>query len=170
MTIYIIILASSRWRENLQRSWQRDKREINLVTAGQVQVECCLDPKVTLYLCRSCGLAAEWSQQDSCSGLLSLNHDMCYHSRHCSLHRSLQGHKHSQSDKALEKYIGDAFLTYFFLAIQTEYINAGVTVKIRSHIVIYIIHFACQTREKNEKYVELGVQWRRGNKDERSEW
>lgn len=133
--------------ENLQHAWQHDKREINLVTAGQVQVECCLDPKVTLYLCRSCGLAAAWSQQDSCSGLLSLNRDMCYHSRHCSLHRSLQGHKHSQSDKPLEKYIVDAFLTYLFLAIKAEHIITGITVKIRSRIVIYIIHSVCQTGE-----------------------
>lgn len=52
-----------------------------------------------LYLYRSCGPAAEWSQRDSCSGLLSLNHDTCYHSRHCSLHRSLQGNKHLKSEE-----------------------------------------------------------------------
>lgn len=52
-----------------------------------------------LYLYRSCGLAAEWIQQDSCSELLSLNHDTCCHSHHCLLHRSLQGNRHSQSDK-----------------------------------------------------------------------
>lgn len=84
----------SRWRK---------KTNIDLVTAGKVQFECCLEMWAMLYLCRSCGLAVEWSQRDSCSGLLSLNHDMCYHSHHCSLHRSLQGNKHSQSDKPHRK-------------------------------------------------------------------
>lgn len=144
----IIILVRSRRRKTLQRAWQHDKREINLVTAGRVQVEGCLDPKVTLYLCRSCGRAAAWSQQGSCSGLLSPNHDMCYRSRHCSLHRSLQGHKHSQSDKPLEKYRVVAFLTYLFLAIKAGHSITGITVIIRSHIVTYITHSVCQTAEE----------------------
>lgn len=52
-----------------------------------------------LYLYRFCGLAAEWSQQDSYSALLWPSRDTCCHSRRCSPHRSLQGNRYSQSDK-----------------------------------------------------------------------
>lgn len=54
---------------------------------------------VMLYLYRFCGLAAEWSQQDSYSALLWPSRDTCCHSRRCSPHRSLQGNRYSQSDK-----------------------------------------------------------------------
>lgn len=51
------------------------------------------------YLCRSCGPAAGWSQRDSCSAPPWPSRDTCCHSRRCSPRRSLQGNRHSQSDK-----------------------------------------------------------------------
>ena len=112
---------SSRWRKKLQCAWQNDRRRINMVTAA-VWV-------AMLYLCRSCGPAAEWSQQDSCSVLLSLNHDMCYHSHHCSLHRSLQGNKHTVRQSPWKNTPSMLSWPTYFSPIKTAYMHTGVVVK-----------------------------------------
>lgn len=124
------------------------------------------------YLCKSCGLAAEWSQQDSCSGLLSLNHDMCYHSRHCSLHRSLQGNTHSvrqTPQKIQSRFSCDLLISSNWNSIHEYWYNCK---NYKKHH--YIHHYFCE-QAKSSMLIKCWVVERKKeskdrNSNECSQW
>lgn len=124
------------------------------------------------YLCKSCGLAAEWSQQDSCSGLLSPSRDMCYRSRHCSPHRSLQRNTHSvrqTPQKIQSRCCCDLLISSNWNSIHAYWCNCKNE---KTHHYIY--HYFCVKQEQQANQVLSGRREWRGreieNSNECSRW